>query len=46
MAGDPYHCHCAKRADDPRRLGMTKDQFRLTFQSRFGTEEWLQPYTK
>ncbi len=44
--GDPYHCHCAKTARLLReRLGMTKEKFRLTFQSRFGTEEWLQPYT-
>lgn len=46
MAGDPYHCHCAKTARMVReRLGYSKDKFRLTFQSRFGTEEWLQPYT-
>ena len=46
LAGVPYHCHCAKTARMVReRLGLTKDQFRLTFQSRFGTEEWLQPYT-
>lgn len=46
MAGDPYHCHCAKTARMVReRLGMSEDRFRLTFQSRFGREEWLQPYT-
>lgn len=46
MAGDPYHCHCAKTARLVReRLGLSKDRFRLTFQSRFGNEEWLQPYT-
>ena len=46
MAGDPYHCHCAKTARLVReRLGLPAERFRLTFQSRFGREEWLQPYT-
>ena len=45
-AGDPYHCHCATTARLLReRLGMTEDRVRLTFQSRFGREEWLKPYT-
>lgn len=44
--GDPYHCHCMKTGRLMReRLGMTAERFRITFQSRFGTEEWLQPYT-
>ncbi|QTL01815.1 ferrochelatase [Aquabacter sp. L1I39] len=44
--GDPYHCQCMKTGRLMReRLGMTKERFRITFQSRFGTEEWLQPYT-
>jgi ferrochelatase len=44
--GDPYHCHCQKTARLLReRLGWSKDRLRLTFQSRFGPEEWLQPYT-
>lgn len=44
--GDPYHCHCAKTARLLREtLGWDKDKLRLTFQSRFGPEEWLQPYT-
>ncbi|WP_206419761.1 ferrochelatase [Minwuia thermotolerans] len=44
--GDPYHCHCAKTARLLReRLGMGSEDFRLTFQSRFGPREWLQPYT-
>ncbi|WP_313611988.1 ferrochelatase [Agrobacterium sp.] len=44
--GDPYHCHCAKTARLLReKLGMDKNRFLLTFQSRFGPEEWLQPYT-
>jgi ferrochelatase len=46
MKGDPYHCHCAKSARLMRdALGMTDKNFLLTFQSRFGPEEWLQPYT-
>lgn len=45
-AGDPYHCHCQKTARLLReKLGYSKDQFMVTFQSRFGPEEWLQPYT-
>lgn len=44
--GDPYHCHCMKTARLVReRLGWPEDRLRVTFQSRFGPEEWLQPYT-
>lgn len=44
--GDPYHCHCAKTARLMREaLGMNDKNLLLTFQSRFGPEEWLQPYT-
>lgn len=44
--GDPYHCHCVKTARLLReKLGMDENRFLLTFQSRFGPEEWLQPYT-
>ena len=44
--GDPYHCHCAKTARLVReRLGLDDRRLRLTFQSRFGREEWLRPYT-
>lgn len=44
--GDPYYCHCQKTARLLReRLGWSEDRFRVTFQSRFGPEEWLQPYT-
>lgn len=44
--GDPYHCHCAKTARLMReRLGLDETGFRMTFQSRFGPREWLQPYT-
>ncbi len=44
--GDPYHCHCAKTTRLLReRLGWPKEKLMLTFQSRFGSAEWLQPYT-
>jgi ferrochelatase len=44
--GDPYHCHCMKTSRLLREtLGMGKDELVVTFQSRFGPEEWLQPYT-
>ncbi len=44
--GDPYHCHCQKTARLLReRLGWREGRLRVTFQSRFGPEEWLQPYT-
>jgi len=46
LKGDPYHCQCAKTARLLREaLGLTPDRFMLTFQSRFGGAEWLQPYT-
>jgi ferrochelatase len=44
--GDPYHCQCLKTARLLReRLGYSKEKLMVTFQSRFGPEEWLQPYT-
>lgn len=44
--GDPYQAQCIETARLlRRRLGMDETRLRLTFQSRFGTEEWLQPYT-
>ncbi|PDT00826.1 ferrochelatase [Rhizobium chutanense] len=44
--GDPYYCQCQKTGRLLReRLGLTKENFMVTFQSRFGPEEWLQPYT-
>ena len=45
-AGDPYHCYCHKTARLLReKMGMDENKLRTTFQSRFGPEEWLQPYT-
>ena len=44
--GDPYHCHCQKTARLlAERLGLAPQDYRITFQSRFGRAEWLQPYT-
>ncbi|MGI9390060.1 MAG: ferrochelatase [Boseongicola sp.] len=44
--GDPYHCQCQKTTRLLKeRLGWGDDQIMTTFQSRFGPEEWLQPYT-
>ncbi len=42
--GDPYHCYCQKTSR------LISEQFKdveliTTFQSRFGPQEWLQPYT-
>lgn len=46
QAGDPYHCECQKTARLLREaLGFDMDRFRITFQSRFGKDPWLQPYT-
>ena len=45
--GDPYHCECHKTARLlAEKLGLSKDQYQLTFQSRFGKAKWLQPYTE
>ncbi len=44
--GDPYFCECHKTARlTAERLGLEQDQWMVTFQSRFGREEWLKPYT-
>ncbi len=44
--GDPYHCQCQKTSRLLReRLGFREDEVVVTFQSRFGSEEWLKPYT-
>ncbi len=45
--GDPYHCECLKTARLlARELGLGKDQYTVTFQSRFGKAKWLEPYTE
>jgi protoporphyrin/coproporphyrin ferrochelatase len=44
--GDPYHCECRKTGRLlAESLGLDAGQYRVTFQSRFGRAEWLQPYT-
>lgn len=44
--GDPYHCECFKTTRLVREhLGWPKEKLMVTFQSRFGPSEWLQPYT-
>jgi len=44
--GDPYHCECRKTGRLlAESLGLGKDEYVVTFQSRFGKAEWLQPYT-
>ncbi|MCW7537752.1 ferrochelatase [Aquabacterium sp. A7-Y] len=45
--GDPYHCECQKTARlVAERLKLAAGQYTVTFQSRFGKAEWLQPYTE
>lgn len=44
--GDPYHCHCHKTGRLlAQRLGLSDNQWQLSFQSRLGPKKWLQPYT-
>ncbi|MBC7490006.1 MAG: ferrochelatase [Glaciimonas sp.] len=46
LLGDSYHCECYKTARLlGEALGLSQDQYMVTFQSRFGKAEWLQPYT-
>jgi len=46
LEGDPYHCQCQKTTRLLKeRLGWQDDRIVTTFQSRFGPEEWLKPYT-
>lgn len=45
-AGDPYYCQCQKTSRLLRaRLGWPEEKWLTTFQSRFGNDPWLQPYT-
>ena len=44
--GDYYREHCKQTTIAvAEKLGLTKNQWAMSFQSRFGREEWLQPYT-
>ena len=46
MKGDPYHCYCLKTTRLVKEeLGLNDEDVMTTFQSRFGSQEWLQPYT-
>ena len=44
--GDPYYCECQKTARLlAQSLGLGEEQWMLSFQSRLGPKQWLQPYT-
>jgi len=46
MEGDPYHCQCQKTTRLLKEaLGWNDTDIKTTFQSKFGPEKWLQPYT-
>src|SRR5262249_6022349 len=45
-SGDPYHCECQKTGRLlAAALTLKAEQYRLSFQSRFGRARWLEPYT-
>ena len=45
--GDPYFCECHKTGRLlAEALNLNDQAYRITFQSRFGRAEWLQPYTQ
>ncbi|MEM1205047.1 MAG: ferrochelatase, partial [Acidobacteriota bacterium] len=47
LNGDPYHCQCHKTTRLlAQRLGLPEERVVVTFQSLFGREEWLKPYTE
>ena len=44
--GDPYFCFCSQTTRLlAEHLGLDESEYVMTFQSRFGKAEWLQPYT-
>ncbi|WP_293745656.1 ferrochelatase [uncultured Paraglaciecola sp.] len=46
LNGDPYHCECHKTSRlIAEKLGLSEREHFTSFQSRFGREEWLKPYT-
>lgn len=46
LTGDPYFCQCQKTARlVAEQLGLDEKEWQVTFQSIFGREEWLNPYT-
>ena len=45
--GDPYFCHCQKTGRLlAEHLALAPEQWSLSFQSLFGKEEWIKPYTE
>lgn len=46
LNGDTYHCQCYKTSRlIAQALGLSANEYMTVFQSRFGREEWLKPYT-
>lgn len=46
LAGDPYSCQCHKTARlVAEQLNLNEEAWKVAFQSRFGPQEWLTPYT-
>jgi ferrochelatase len=46
LEGDPYHCQCLKTSRlVAAELELGENDYLSTFQSRFGRDEWLKPYT-
>ncbi len=44
--GDPYHCQCQKTTRLLKQeLGWSDEEIKITFQSKFGPEQWIEPYT-
>lgn len=44
--GDPYHCYCQLTSRLlAEKLGLSEDDYMVSFQSLFGKAEWLRPYT-
>jgi ferrochelatase len=44
--GDPYHCQCQKTTRLLKEaLGWDETKIKVTFQSKFGPEQWIEPYT-
>lgn len=47
LNGDPYHCECHVTTRlVAEQLGLAKEDYMICFQSIFGREEWLKPYTE
>jgi ferrochelatase len=47
LAGDPYFCHCQKTARlVAESLALPQERWEISFQSLFGREEWLKPYSE